>query len=314
MPYGVFEVKSLDAWRDYLQLMYGLELAPSRDDAHYEAQIDDTGCRLIFRQGRADDCVAAGWECDDLEGLEAQIEQNGAPTRWGSSEDAARRGATRLLYTLDPNGLQIEIVDQTSGSRPFAPAGHGNVYDAGDLGMGHMTFRCSDLDAFSSFYTHALGLRLTDFNQPVVGPGLRVYVLFMRANARHHSVAAAHIPRSSKRLDHFQLEVARRDDVGLAYDRVRKSRHPIAHHIGVHPNDNQLSFYVVSPSGFQSELGCGSDLVQEDHEVVLMTDFSRWGHSMPFAQKMRALRGTWPLLLDQKLRRAKPPKCFEQFQ
>ena len=77
LAYGLFEVRSIARWRDYLHLMYGLSLSPSQAADTFEALVDDSGCRLLFREGPADDCVAAGWECGDLEGLRAQIEQSG---------------------------------------------------------------------------------------------------------------------------------------------------------------------------------------------------------------------------------------------
>ena len=65
----------------------------------------------------------------------------------------------------------------------------------------------------------------------MIGPGVKINVAFLRANKRHHSVAAAQI--NGKRLNHFQLETTNRNNVGLSYDRVRKSKFTIAHHVGV---------------------------------------------------------------------------------
>ena len=292
--------------------MYGLRLSPSQASGVFEALVDDTGCRLLFREGPADDCVAAGWECTDLEGLKVQIKQSGFDAHWGSEQDAAGRGARRLLRARDPNGLAHEIVDATRANGPFTPADHGAVYDAGRLGFGHLTFMCNDLEAFEVFCTKAIGLRPTDYNQPAVGPGLKVYVAFFRANARHHSMAAAELPGAGKALNHFQLEIATRNDVGKAYDRMRKSRYRMAHHIGVHPNDNQLSFYSVTPSGFQSEVGSESMLVEDSHSAVMFSEFSIWGHSMPLREKLSALWLARPLLLKRLLGEAKPaPKFFE---
>ena len=175
-----------------------------------------------------------------------------------------------------------------------------------------MTLMCDDLEAFAAFCTKAIGLRPTDYNQPAVGPGLKVYVAFFRANARHHSMAAAELPGAGRKLNHFQLEIATRNDVGKAYDRVRRSRYRIAHHIGVHPNDNQLSFYAVTPSGFQSEVGSESMLVEDSHTAVMFSDFSIWGHSMPLREQLVTLRRAWPMLLKQAFGKAKPaPGFFE---
>ena len=307
LVYGLYEVRSLDNWRHYLHLMYGLTLQPAQTAGVLEAQVDDTGCRLLFREGPADDCVVTAWECDDLEGLKTQIEQAGFEAQWGSEQEAAERGAGRLLRTIDPNGLGHEIVDRTQANNPFTPADYDNVYDAGDLGLGHMTYMCKAAEAFESFCTKAIGLKPTDYNRLSVGPGLKINVMFFHANARHHSVGGAEVPGGGKILNHFQLEVATRNDVGRAYDRIRKSQYRMAHHVGVHPNDNQISFYVVSPSGFQTEVGSESNLVDDDHEAVMFNSFSVWGHSMPIREKFAAMRRTWPMLLKQKLGMEKPP-------
>ena len=133
---------------------------------------------------------------------------------------------------------------------------------------------------------------------------------FFHTNARHHSLAAAELPGAGKNLNHFQLEIATRNDVGKAYDRMRNSGFRMAHHIGVHPNDNQISFYAVTPSGFQSEVGSESMLIDESHTAVMFSDFSIWGHSMPLREKLSTLRQAWPLLLKRILGKAMPPPKF----
>ena len=311
LVYGVFEVRSLRAWRDYLGLLYGLELQPGAADSEFEMVVDDSGCRLVFRESPADDCVAAGWEASDLPALERQIRAAGFEVRRCSAEEASLRGAETLLRTRDPNGFDHEIVDKTHSNGEYMAADYGHVYEAGPLGFGHLTFMCDDLEAFEAFCVSALGLKPTDYNQPTLGPGIKINVMFLRANARHHSIGAAEVPTGGKRLNHFQLEVSARDDVGRAYDRMRKSKYRMAHHIGVHPNDNQLSFYCATPSGFQSEIGAGSDLVEEDHRALMFNAFSIWGHSMPLREKLVSFRRIWPLLLHQKLgREQRAPRSF----
>mgnify|MGYP003951542243 CR=1 FL=1 len=241
--YSLFEVSRLNRWKSYLQIMYGLPLQSSQLPNEYEASVDDTGCRLLFREGSADDVLLAGWECDDLDGLKAQLEHIGAATEWASATYAATRGATRLLRTNDPTGMIIEIVDTTKSNHAFVPADHDHVYDA----------------------------------------------------------ACAEMKSKGKRLSHFQLEVPHRNQVGLAYDRIRRAGIGIAHPIGVHPNDNQMSFYASTPSGFQSELGAASDLVTDGREVTTFYGISVWGHAMPLAEKLRTLRRAWPMLFNQKL-------------
>jgi len=233
--------------------------------------------------------------------LKAQPARIGAVTEWASATYAAIRGATRQLRTNDPTGMIIEIVDTTKSNHSFEPADHDHVFDAGELGFGHLTMLHHDLDAFERFYTQGLGLRITDYNKPTLAGGLKLKVGFYRANQRHHSTACAEMKSKGKRLSHFQLEVPHRNQVGLAYDRIRHAGIGIAHPIGVHPNDNQMSFYASTPSGFQSELGAASDLVTDGREVTTFYGISVWGHAMPLAEKLRTLRRAWPMLFNQKL-------------
>jgi len=121
-------------------------------------------------------------------------------------------------------------------------------------------------------------------------PGVRVRVGFYRANPRHHSVACASLGITTRqRLNHFLLELPDHDAVGRAFERIQQAGIPIAHEIGVHPNDNLFTFYVISPSGFQAEIGAEGRLVEAPEPIVTHRGMARWGHRMPAAQKLRML-------------------------
>jgi hypothetical protein len=92
-----------------------------------------------------------------------------------------------------------------------------------------------------------------------------------------------------QRLNHFFLELPDHDAVGRAFERIQQAGIPVAHEIGVHPNDNLFSFYVISPSGFQTEIGAEARLVEMPEPVVTHRGMARWGHRMPAAQKLRML-------------------------
>ena len=54
----------------------------------------------------------------------------------------------------------------------------------------------------------------------------------------------------------------------------------IANAIGQHPNDRELSFYVVSPSGFEVELGWNPIVVRDEAawQPAHYQGISLWGH------------------------------------
>ena len=55
--------------------------------------------------------------------------------------------------------------------------------------------------------------------------------------------------------------------------------YPMAHGIGQHPNDRELSFYVLTPCGFEMELGWGPIAVDETRwHPVTHQGISIWGH------------------------------------
>ena len=104
-------------------------------------------------------------------------------------------------------------------------------------------------------------------------------------------MACAALTEPSRRLQHFLLEVPDRSTIDSAYQRVTKAGIPIAHRIGVHPNDSLYTFHTISPSGFQAELGAEGQLVADDDRPIGQFEgMSAWGHEMPIAQKLRMLK------------------------
>ena len=57
------------------------------------------------------------------------------------------------------------------------------------------------------------------------------------------------------RIQHLNLEAATLDDLSDAYQRCKQLGYKLTRTIGQHPNDKELSFYVVTPSGFELEIG-----------------------------------------------------------
>lgn len=290
LAYLVFEVGNLDRWRAFMATLYGLELRPVAECSEHEAAVDADGSRLVFREGPAEDLVAVGWLAEDLDGMHERLTAAGANASWADRGYAALRGAGRVLQTEDPTGLGVDIVEETASHNPFEPAGHGHRYVTGELGVGHLTFASRDLVGFERFLTEGLGLRVTDYNNIDLGPGFSVRVGFYRANRRHHTVACGTMEIPGQRLQHFFLEVPDRATVDAAYERVLRARIPVAHRIGQHPNDELYTFYVVSPSGFQAEIGAEALLVEDDRPVGYWEGMSNWGHEMPVAQKVRMAR------------------------
>ena len=82
------------------------------------------------------------------------------------------------------------------------------------------------------------------------------------------------------RIHHLNIQPVTLDDLGAAYGRCRKLGFRMALGVGQHPNDKEISFYAVSPSGFYLEYGWAPIEVDEaSWEMTLHKGISVWGHS-----------------------------------
>lgn len=75
------------------------------------------------------------------------------------------------------------------------------------------------------------------------------------------------------------LEVRSLDDVGRALHRCQDAGHHISLTLGRHSNDHMLSFYPLTPSGFDVEYGwAGLEVDDERWHVMTHATNSAWGH------------------------------------
>lgn len=136
------------------------------------------------------------------------------------------------------------------------------------------------------YYRTLFDSRLSDFIDENVS-GLKMKIRFLRVNERHHSIAVANI-RGIKidpirtRVQHVNIQSATLDDMLAAYGRVTDLGFRIAWSIGQHTNDRELSFYCVTPSGFELEVGWNPLVLTPDVEAawepVTHQGISIWGH------------------------------------
>ena len=282
LVYPVFEVKDLAKWQVFADNAWGLPLQSS-GAGDSEVVIDESGCRIILRQGKANDIVAAGWECDDLEGLYSSLEQSGANPQWADEAFAKSRGTDRLFTVTDPSGVALEIFSSSSPNSDFIASKHGLDFVTGEMGFGHITLVTGVYDALEDFYRQQLGMGLSDYIDWEIVNGVKLHLGFFHANPRHHSLAAGRMSGLSRRLHHFMLQVKDRHQVGASFDRIRNHRIRVANEIGVHPNCHTFSFYVKTPSGFEMELGAEGksvDVNDTEREIPTYDCLSIWGHKM----------------------------------
>jgi 2,3-dihydroxybiphenyl 1,2-dioxygenase len=282
LGYLAFEVSDLAVWEQFATNVLGFGVV-ARDERSMRLRMDGHAQRYFLTQGPADDLAAVGWQVDDelaLIALVDRLRSNGHDVREASADEAAKRGVVRLFVTRDPAGLQVELFfGPELGDGQFASPLVKNGFVADEHGLGHLVISSPDGVATAGFYQDLLGFKLSD-RITCTFYGHPVDITFLHTNSRHHSLAFG--GPQPKRLHHFLVEVRSIDDVGAALDRAIGNGVRIAQMIGRHPNDRMISFYALTPSGFQFEYGCGGRLIDDALWQPQIHDrVSEWGHHPP---------------------------------
>ena len=280
LGYIGLEVSDLAAWRGFACDQLGLQWI-DRADGTVDLRLDNYATRIRLHTGPRDDLAYAGWEVRDqaaldrlaghLRSLDIAVEDADA--------DAADRYVNGLIRFRDPEGNVHEAfygpLQRTD--RPFVSP-LGARFKTGDQGLGHLVLSCRDKPVMMSFFQDALGFRLSDHIRTEVVPGRPLEISFLRCNGRHHSLALAPVP-IPKRIVHLMVEATSIDDVGRALHRCMAAGTHLTFTLGRHSNDDMLSFYPLSPSGFDIEFGWGGlEVDDESWHVLTHETNSAWGH------------------------------------
>ncbi len=283
LAYIEIEASDLPAWRRFAELVLCAEVVADTPQGVLQLRIDDRSFRIALREGPADDIVTLGFELDDrvaLVRLGETLRTAGCETRVGETAQAAARGVAGLLCCVDPSGLALEFAygSLARPQAPFAPPRGHSGFVTGEQGLGHVLLSVPDVERAERFYQDVLGFRVTDYVATNYN-GRDARFVFMRGNARHHTLAVGHLP-VGKRLLHFMLQCRDLDDVGRALDRVPASGLRQTRSFGRHVNDRMLSFYMETPSRVQVEYGFGGVEVEDEASwsVATYDVTSIWGH------------------------------------
>jgi len=273
------EATDLAVWAGYAEAL-GAMVIPSDDGAHLDVRIDERPYRVMVRQSADREGLAfVGWEFVDQRALDAAVEQLeafGHAVKPSSNAERANRRVSAMVHTTDPGGFALELFwGPILDHEPFVAPWGGSGFVTGTLGLGHIVLGTPHFSAAVEFYTEVLGFRVSDIWRPGGSE-----VTFLHCNPRHHSLAL--VPADEAQLYHFMFEARSLDDVGYALDRHHDGGIPISMDLGKHPNDEMVSFYSRSPSGFDVEIGCGGRLVDDaTWTVTEITKPSLWGHRRP---------------------------------
>lgn len=284
MGYLLVESRRLDDWRRFLKDGIGLHLESATEDS-LAFRMDAHERRLIVQDGGAEDIAAIGLQLRDHEALQTVLQrlaERNIPVEEGSSADAARRGVASFVRLKGPKALDLELfVDARIAAAPLNMLASGFV--TGASGMGHVAITSRLPEKMLRFWQEIFDARVSDTISQPLG-GVMLDVTFLRFNERHHSIAIAatrglRLDPIRSKVQHFNLQTCCLQDVSAAFARLRDLGYRMAHEIGQHPNDKELSFYAVSPSGFEVELGWDALKVDESNWVPARHDaISVWGH------------------------------------
>ncbi len=274
LGYVGMHATDLAPWRRFGTDVLAMQVQ-ERDADTITFRMDERCQRVIVERAANDAPAYYGLESPSVSEWQASIsmlEAAGVKVTRATEKELALRRVAAMAWCLDPSGNRIELFHgQALGEDALhLPRAHGG-FRSGNLGMGHVVFHVEDIDASAKFYRERVGLRLSDY---MVKP---YKLMFLRANARHHSIALFQSPTAG--VHHIMFEVLALDDVGKSYDAALENWR-IGQTLGRHANDWVLSFYAFCPAGFMMEVGFGGRTVDEatwtPREVT--SGGSVWGH------------------------------------
>jgi 2,3-dihydroxybiphenyl 1,2-dioxygenase len=279
LAYVGIGVSDMARWRSFASDVLGMEVVAGAADGTVYLRMDECHHRVTLHPTGEDDVVYIGLQAathveyeqskDALRGAGVTLTQ-GTP-----AEITQRRVLDFVKFETGELPFELCVGPHMRWDPPFRPGRAMSGFKTGALGMGHVVLRSSNRDDSVRLLTDVLGFHISDYIGTMV---------FLHCNPRHHSIAfqpsGKNLPRSrDKRMWHFMLETNSIDDVGAAMDIAAKAGAPLATTLGRHSNDQMVSFYVMTPSGFEVEYGWGGRLVDDNTWIVQRHDRGTlWGH------------------------------------
>lgn len=286
LGYVVIETEKFADWRRFGRDAIGMHLDDALPDV-LRFRLDENQCRFLLQRGPAEDVTALGWQLDDhdtFDDIVGRVVRHGVPVSEGSAEEAALRGVERLVRFPGPNGLTQEIFTRARPAvTPLRMTARGG-FVTGDCGIGHVAITTKKPQQMRGYYNTVFDARLSDFIDETIS-GVKVKIRFLRVNQRHHSVAIASVNRLPvnpirTRVQHLNIQVADLDDMTTSYQRIKELGFGMALGVGQHTNDRELSYYAMTPSGFEWEVGWNPLVVDETTwEPTTHQGISIWGHT-----------------------------------
>lgn len=293
LGYVVVETRRFTDWRRFGKDAVGLHVDElTRDVTRF--RMDDHECRFLLQRGPSEDVTALGWQVDDHETFEVilgRVHTAGVPVVEGSEEECALRGVERLWRFPGPKGVATEIFTTArTTAEPLKMLQTGFVFGHAEknrAGMGHVAITSKAPEAIKAYYDTVFDARLSDWVHENIS-GIQLRIRFLRTDERHHSVAIAGtcglaLDPIRTSIQHLNTQVATLDDLLASYERVVSLGFHMQWSVGQHTHDRELSYYCVTPSGFEWEVGWNPIVVTPEMEERWVPrtygGISIWGHT-----------------------------------
>lgn len=268
----------LDAWKRFATEVLGMTVTAQDDELRLK--MDAFPYRFLIRNAERDGISGLTWVArgaDAVEQIRERWERSGGAAASIIDSDWNPDESTVAYAFHDHLGVRHQVFDVApAGQAPFVPGPHVSGYITGDAGLGHLVM-FDNVDHMNVVYVDAFNMALReDSNKTQVGGRGRFY----GCNARHHTAAAVEVPGKEPAVMHLMIEMLTIDDVGMALDRARSGGFEPRTTLGRHP-DNDLSFYIPCPGGFDFEIGCDGLSVTSDDDWDANKHTMRapsWGH------------------------------------
>ena len=274
LAYVTLEASNLEAWQVFADEFLGMPWSRASDTQLF-LRMDERAHRFDIRRGDGDRLLALGWEVASRRSLHdtaTDLDNHGVEVARATDREARQLGVLDFISFHDPAGIRHEIVyGPVADFRPFMLTRPMSGYLTGNLGMGHAVIGVEDFDGCLDFYVNVLGLRISDTYKSSIA--------FLHCNPRHHSVALVGSDRAG--LRHIMLETRLLDDVGSALDIANRGGY-LTRTLGRHSNDQAVSFYVATPSGWEIEYGWSGLQLNDEQWVACQVGgaTSLWGHEL----------------------------------
>jgi catechol 2,3-dioxygenase-like lactoylglutathione lyase family enzyme len=247
-----FGVPDIDRAEGFYTHLWGLRVAARRDGLVYLRATGRDHHVLALRPHPSAEILSISFRVRDKETLDHIAH---------AVTGANGRLITPVAPNAEPDG---GVVMKATTSEGFVLRFHfGDVqHDDGDslralpLRMSHVNLNCTDIEATSRFFQHALGFQLTDRSKTMA---------FLRCNADHHAVVLA--DSGVDGLNHVAYMMPEWESVMRGSGRMIDHGCPIGWGVGRHGPGNNVFAYFVDPFGFVIEYTAEVLQVDDSYEA-----------------------------------------------